>query len=192
MVGYWYALLLNIITILVQTLVPMVDQRFDAGIEKICIKFLKPHYDDLLNGHIGASSLVRRDGNHWVPGQGCRKNGPVPLIGSVITIHMCCWPCVVWHHAVTRCLLREVQVVFCELPSENAPVCNNNWQHSLSLPIEKITRSSPLWSQKTVTITFFTDGAVRHFLWGGDNAHFHNMGVSFVSWSHDIPTFHPL
>jgi hypothetical protein len=40
--------------------------------------------------HPGASSMVQRDENHSVPGQGCREDGPVPPNCSAVTTHACC------------------------------------------------------------------------------------------------------
>ncbi|KAJ4445737.1 hypothetical protein ANN_12422 [Periplaneta americana] len=57
-VGHWYALLPNIVTMLIQTLISTVNQGIDAGIEEICFKYLKLRHDGLLNDHTGVESLT--------------------------------------------------------------------------------------------------------------------------------------
>jgi hypothetical protein len=66
---------------LAEAFVPPVYQGIYPSIEEISVKHLKPGHDGLLNftfgcespSPTGASSMVQRDENHSVPGQGCRK-----------------------------------------------------------------------------------------------------------------------
>jgi hypothetical protein len=73
--------------------------------------------------HPGASSMVQRDENHSVPGQGCREDGPVPPNCSAVTTHACGWLCVAWRHAAIRRLFAAAQVVYDKLPPATGSVC---------------------------------------------------------------------
>jgi hypothetical protein len=72
--------------------------------------------------HPGASSIVQRDENHLVPGQGYREDGPVPPNFSTITTHACGWLCVLP-------LLKAVhQTQTCFRDMTLAPYTSKSWR----------------------------------------------------------------
>jgi hypothetical protein len=69
--------------------------------------------------HPGASSVVQRDENHSVAGQGCKEDGPVPLNCSAVTTHACGWPLSTAMHQTQTCF-RDMTL---------APYTSDIWSH---------------------------------------------------------------
>jgi hypothetical protein len=70
----------------------------------------------------GASSMLQRDENHLVPGQGCREDGPVPPNCSAVTTRCSFWTSVL---PLSKAV-HQTQMCFCDMTL--APYTTTSWQ----------------------------------------------------------------